>query len=154
MQMAKPITARLREAFEYSVIFLMEKVDDVVADLSEEDGRDIDTFDALKNSIRAVPYDLIEQTIQLRARDGEAFENSLTAMCAAICDTFRPATAADFVEKLNEDIRSEIELGKSKGRKVAREVREIQLHSDHRSPAQTLIMPSPNIAIGRRQQRE
>jgi hypothetical protein len=32
-----PITARLREAFEYSVIFLMEKVDDNVAYLSEED---------------------------------------------------------------------------------------------------------------------
>ena len=97
--MAKPITARLREAFEYSVIFLMEKVDDNVADLSEEDGRDIDTFDALKKSIRAVPHDLIEQTIQLRVRDGQAFENSLTAMCAAVCDTFRPANAAEFLAK-------------------------------------------------------
>jgi hypothetical protein len=61
----------------------------------------------------------------LRAKNGEAFDNSLTAMCAAICDTFRPATATEFVEKLNEDIRSEVELGRSKGRELAREVREL-----------------------------
>jgi hypothetical protein len=127
--MAKPIAARLREAFEYSVIFVMESVDDNVADLSEEQGRDIDTLAALKKSIRAVPHDLIEQTIQLRARNGEAFDNSLTAMCAAICDTFRPATATEFVEKLNEDIRSEIEFGKSKGRELARDVRELELEA-------------------------
>ena len=124
--MSKSMTARLSEAFEYSVVFLMEKADDIVGDLSEEDARDIDTFDALKKSISAVPHELIEQTIQLRASNSEAFENSLTAMCAAVCDTFRPAMAAEFVEKLNEDIRSEIELGKSKGREVADEVRELR----------------------------
>ena len=65
---------------------------------------------------RRLPPELIEQTIQLRVRNPEAFENSVSAMCAAVCDTFRPLTAADFVQKVNEDIRSEIELGKSKGR--------------------------------------
>jgi hypothetical protein len=61
-------------------------------------------------------YELIEQTIQLRTRNAEAFENSVSAMCAAVCDTFRPLTAADFLQKVNEDIRSEFEFGKSKGR--------------------------------------
>src|SRR5271155_4410654 len=76
--------------------------------------------------VRVVPHDLIEQTIQLRARDGEAFENSLTAMCTAVCDTFRPVTAAEFVEILNKDIRSEIELGKSIGREFAGKVQELR----------------------------
>jgi hypothetical protein len=89
-------------------------------------GRDIDTFDTLQKSICAVPHDLIEKTIQLRARNDEAFENSLTAMCAAVCDTFRPVTAAEFVEVLNKDIRSEIESGESIGREVARKRRELR----------------------------
>jgi len=124
--MSESVAARLEEAFEFSVIFFMEKVDDVVADLSEEDRRNIDTFSALQKSIHAVPPELIEQSIQLRARNEEAFENSLTAMCTAVCDTFRPVTAAEFVEVLNEDIRSEIELGKSIGREVARKRRELR----------------------------
>jgi hypothetical protein len=124
--MAKSLAARLEEAFEYSVIFHFEKVDDIVSDLTDEDGRNIETFNALKISIRAVPHALIEQAIQLRAINGEAFENSLTAMCAAVCDTFRPANATAFIEKLNEDIKSEIELGTSKGRDLVREGREIE----------------------------
>jgi hypothetical protein len=59
----------------------------------------------------------------------DAFENSLTAMCGAVCDTFRPGTAADFIERLNADIRSEIETGKSAGGEIAHFVREIQFHS-------------------------
>jgi hypothetical protein len=47
-------------------------------------------------------------------------------VCAAVCDTFRPATAEQFVVKLNEDLRSEIELGRSEGRKLAGEIREIK----------------------------
>jgi hypothetical protein len=124
--MSKSITARLCKAFEYSVVFVMEKVDDDVALLSEKDGRDIDTFVALKKSIHAIPHELIEQAIQLRARNPKAFQDSLRAMCAAVCDTFRPATAADFVEMLNQDIQSEIELGKSIGREFAGEVQKIR----------------------------
>lgn len=122
--MAKPVSARLREAFEHSVVYLWEKVDDIADDLSEEDVRDMETFDALEKSIRAVPHELIEQTIQLHAQNPQAFENSLGALCAAVCDTFRP-TAAEFVERLNEDIRSDIELGKSNGRDRAREISEL-----------------------------
>jgi hypothetical protein len=69
---------------------------------------------------------LIEQTIQLRARNEEAFENSVSAMCAAVCDTFRPVTAAEFIEKVNGDIRSELELGKSKGRERGAFLREVE----------------------------
>jgi dsRNA-specific ribonuclease len=127
--MAKTIAGRLSEAFEYSVVYLFEKVDDVAENMSEEDGRDIATFDALKKSLRAVPHELMEQTIQLRAQNPKAFENSVRAMCAAICDTFRPATAAEFVEMLNKDMRSEIKLSRSKGRDYADAVRRIEASS-------------------------
>jgi hypothetical protein len=83
-------------------------------------------LNALKRSIGAVPHELIEQTIQLHAQNPEAFENSVGALCAAVCDTFRPATATEFVEKLNEDIRSDIDLGRSKGRDYAREISDVQ----------------------------
>ena len=66
-----------------------------------------------------VPHELIEQTIQLRTRNYDTFENSLTATCSAVCDTFRPASAAEFIEMLNVDIRSEIDTGKSQGGDLA-----------------------------------
>jgi hypothetical protein len=124
--MAKSVIARLREAFEYSVVYICEKVDDIAENMSEEDVRDMETFDALKKSIRSIPHELIEQTIQLQAKDPAVFENSVVALCAAVCDTFRPATATEFVEKLNEDIRSDIELGRSVGRDYAREIEEMK----------------------------
>ena len=124
--MAKAIVARMREAFEYSKVYIWEKVDDVAEDMSEEDVRDLETFGALQRTIRAIPHELIEQTIQLHSQNSEAFENSILALCAAVCETFRPETAAEFVEKLNEDIRSEIEFGKSKGREYGQAAREFE----------------------------
>jgi hypothetical protein len=122
--MAKSVAARLSEAFEYSAVYIWEKVGDIAEDMSEKDVRDLATFGALEKSVRDVPYELIEQTIQLHARNSDAFESSLTVMCSAVCDTFRPATAAEFIEKLNADIRSEIDTGKSSGGEFARRKRE------------------------------
>ena len=122
--MAKALVARLREVFDEGQIYIWQKNGDLVENLSEEDARDMDTFVALQRSLRSIPHELIEQTIQLHSKNPEAFENSAQALCAAVCDTFRPVTAAEFVEKLNEDIRSEIEFGKSKGQEYGRAVRE------------------------------
>jgi len=126
--MAKSVSARLKEAFEYSVIFHLEKTE-FGHELTDDELRDIKTFEALEKSLRDVPHELMEQTIQLRVKNLDAFENSLTAMCSAVCDTFRPGTAAEFIERLNADIRSEIETGKSAGGEIAHFVREIQFHS-------------------------
>ena len=125
--MAQTVAARLSEAFRYSAVFYWEGVNDIAENLTDEEGRNIDTFDVLDKSIHDMPHELIERTIQLRAKNSKAFENSLTALCGSICDTFRPTTAAEFVEKLNEDIIAEIELGKSKGRDVASEVRKMEV---------------------------
>lgn len=117
--MFETVSTRLSQAFRYSAIFYWENVDDIAENLSDEEGRNTDTFDVLDRSIRDIPLVLIEKAIELRTSNPKAFRNSLTAMCAAVCDTFRPATAAEFVERLNQDIRSEIEAGKSIGREYA-----------------------------------
>jgi hypothetical protein len=126
--MAQSVSARLSEHFQWSRLFFLD-LPEFGDEITEEQGRNIDTFEALDNSLGAVPHELVEQTIQLRARNPEAFENSVSAMCAAVCDTFRPATAAEFVEKVNEDIRSELELGKSKGRERGAFLREVEAMS-------------------------
>jgi hypothetical protein len=125
--MARTVAARLSEAFRYSAVFYWENVNDIAEKLTDEEGRNIDTFDVLDKSIHDIPHELIERTIQLRAKNSKAFENSLTALCGSICDSFRPVTGAEFVERLNDDIRSEIEFGKSEGRDVASEVRKLEV---------------------------
>jgi hypothetical protein len=123
--MARSVSARFSEHFQWARDFFLELAE-FGKELTEEQSRNIATFEALDNSLADVPHELIERVIQLRARNAEAFENSVSAMIGAVCDTFRPATAAEFIEKVNEDIRSELELGKSKGRERGAFLREVE----------------------------
>jgi hypothetical protein len=123
--MAQSVTAFLSEHFLCSAHFFLEQTD-TGGKLTEEEWRSVKTFEDLDDSIERLPPELIEETIQLRARNAEAFENSVSAMCAAVCDTFRPLTAADFLQKVNEDIRFEFEFGKSKGRERGVLLRELE----------------------------
>jgi hypothetical protein len=100
--MTQSVPAFLSEHFICSAHFFLEQTD-TGGKLTEEQWRNVKTFEDLDNSLDGVPLELIEQTIQLRARNAEAFENSVSAMCAAVCDTFRPLTAADFLQTVNED---------------------------------------------------
>src|ERR1700722_17344948 len=125
MTMNQSAPAFLSEHFVCSAHFFLEQTD-AGGKLTEEQWRNVKTFEDLDNSIDSVPLELIEQTIQLRTRNAEAFENSVSAMCAAVCDTFRPLTAADFLQKVNEDMRSEFEFGKSKGRENSEIMREVE----------------------------
>ena len=103
----REMSERLAEAFEYSAIWYFEKVDDMVEELTEEDGRNIDTFRALEKSVNEMSPALIQDAADLAAKYPELFEQSLTTLVSSVCDQFRPATAAEFVEKLNRYIRSE-----------------------------------------------
>jgi hypothetical protein len=100
--MTQSVPAFLSEHFICSAHFFLEQTY-TGGKLTEEQWRNVKTFEDLDNSLDGVPLELIEQTIQLRARNAEAFENSVSAMCAAVCDTFRPLTAADFLQTVNED---------------------------------------------------
>jgi hypothetical protein len=103
--MYREMTARLEQAFEYSAIWHFEMVDDRVEELTEEDGRDIDTFRALEKSVREISPALMQDTADLAAKYPEVFEQLLITLCGSVCDQFRPATAADFVGQLNIFIR-------------------------------------------------
>jgi hypothetical protein len=98
---------RLEVAFEYSAIWYFEKVDDMVEELTEEEGRNIDTFRALEKSVKDILPALMQDVTELASKYPDVFELSLTTLVSSVCDQFRPATAADFVEKLNDYIRSE-----------------------------------------------
>jgi hypothetical protein len=121
------VTARLSEYFQRSEHFFLEGID-FGEEPTDEQARNIMNFENLDKSVVEVSSELIEQTIQLRALNEEAFENSVSAMCSAVCDTFRPATAA--VEKANEDIRSELGLSKSKGRERGACMRQLEAMAD------------------------
>jgi hypothetical protein len=123
--MTQSVSANLSEHFLWARDFFLE-LTEFGKELTEEQSRNITTFEALDKSLGDVPHELIEQAIQLRARNAEAFANSVSAMIGAVCDTFRPVTAAEFIEKVNEDIRAELERGKSKGREQAAFIREIE----------------------------
>jgi hypothetical protein len=98
---------RLEQAFEYSAIWYFEKVDDMVEELTEEDGRNIDTFRDLEKSVNDISPALMQDAAELAAKYPDVFELSLTTLVSSVCDQFRPATAAEFVEKLISYIRYE-----------------------------------------------
>jgi hypothetical protein len=123
--MTQSVPAFLSEHFVSSAHFFLEQTD-TGGKLTEEQWRNVKTFEDLDGSVGSLSPELVEQTIQLRARNPEAFENSVSAMCAAVCDTFRPLTAADFLQRVNEDIRSEFEFGKSQGREHGVLLREVE----------------------------
>jgi hypothetical protein len=62
------IAKRLAEAFEYSAIWYFEKVDDMVEELTEEDGRNIDTFRALEKSVNEISPALMQDAAELAAK--------------------------------------------------------------------------------------
>jgi hypothetical protein len=101
------VTERLAEAFEYSAIWYFEMVDDMVEELTEEDARNIDTFRALEKSVMEMSPALMQDAADLAANYPELFEQALTTLVSSVCDQFRPATATEFVEKLNGYIRRE-----------------------------------------------
>jgi hypothetical protein len=112
--MAKSVITKIRKVLLCAAHFDLERGCEFDQPLTEEEWRRIRTWQALEASVEAVPHEIIEQTVQLRARNPEAFENSTLALCNAIGDDFSPA-AAEFVERINNDMRSEIDLGPKQG---------------------------------------
>lgn len=96
---------RLDEAFEYSAIFYLEKLD-MDGKLTDEEDRNIDAFRALQESAKEMPRTLKRAVAELRAKHPDAFEQSLLSLCGRVNDAFRPATAAEFVMALVEKIES------------------------------------------------
>jgi hypothetical protein len=103
------VSERLDEAFEYSAIWYLEKADHTGEELTDEEGRNVDLFYTLQKSLKEVPPALIQDAADLAAKYPELFEQSLTTLVSSICDQFRPATAAEFVTRLNTFIQRSTE---------------------------------------------
>jgi len=99
------MSERLAEAFEYSAIWYLEKGE--FEELTEEEGRNVDTFRAFEEVVTEISPALMQDAAELAAKYPDVFEQSLTTLLGSVSDQFRPATAAEFVEKLNRYIRHE-----------------------------------------------
>jgi hypothetical protein len=96
---------RIAEAFEYSAIWYLEKGE--FEELTDEEGRNINLFYALEESVTEIPPALMQDVTELASKYPDVFELWLTTLLSSVCDQFRPATAAEFVEQLNTFIRRE-----------------------------------------------
>jgi hypothetical protein len=96
---------RLDEAFEYAAIEYLEKADHTGEELTDEEGRNVDLLYALQKSVKAISPELIQEASELEAKYPVMFEESLVTLLRSVSDQFRPATAVEFVEKLNNHIR-------------------------------------------------
>jgi hypothetical protein len=101
----REIAERLDEAFEYSAIWYLEKGE--FEELTDEENRNVKSFYALQESVKEMSPALMQDAADLATKHPELFEESLTTLVSSVCDQFRPATAAEFVEQLNTFIRRE-----------------------------------------------
>ena len=96
---------RMAEAFEYSAIWYLEKGE--FEELTDEEDRNVKLFYTLEESVAEIPPALIQDLTGLASKYPDVFEQWLTTLVSSVCDQFRPATAAEFVEHLNSFIRRE-----------------------------------------------
>jgi hypothetical protein len=102
--MSGAMAGRLAEAFEYSAVFFLE-LTDTGGQLTDEEGRNVDTFRALEESVKDIPAALLEDTAQLAEKYPDEFERWLYGLIGRVSDQYRPATAAEFVAKLNSHVQ-------------------------------------------------
>ena|ERR1700761_1054444 len=97
------VMARLEEAFEYSALWYLEKAEDGPK-LTPEQQRNVDTFYALRKSVKDMQPGLKQAVAELEEWHPKGFERSLLNLLGRVSDRFRPLTAADFVSAIFDDI--------------------------------------------------
>jgi hypothetical protein len=102
--MSNKMRKRLAVAFRYSAIWWLEKVEGG-EELTDEEDRNVNTFWVLAEAVADAPTALVQETAMLAAKHPRIFQRSLTASLSSVSDKYRPQTAAEFVEKLNERVR-------------------------------------------------
>jgi hypothetical protein len=95
--------ARLEEAFEYSALWYLEKAEGGPK-LTTEQERNVDTFHALRKSVKDMQPALKQAVAELEEWHSKGFERTLLNLLGRVSDRFRPATAADFVTALFDEI--------------------------------------------------
>jgi hypothetical protein len=75
---------------------------------SDEDESAIGTFEILLATVDAMPAPLVNAAEELRAAEPERFKNLLSRNLQAVGYGFSPAGATEFVEVLNQSVRSDM----------------------------------------------
>jgi hypothetical protein len=87
----------------------ISKKTDFGEDLTDEQGRNVDSFYALQKAVREISPALMQEASELAVKYPAVFQRSLESLLGSVSDQFRPATAAEFVERLNSHVRRETE---------------------------------------------
>lgn len=96
----------LRDSFEADFEWLMLSVDNIVEDLTPADDRATNILPKLMDTIESAPADMMADTTMLRERlDDAKFDELFLYRLISLGRSFFPETAAQFVEKLNGDLR-------------------------------------------------
>lgn len=98
--MISEMTERLAQAFKYAAVWYLEPTISGV-ELTDEEGRNVNSFRSFEMSVEDVPAALMEEMAELAKKYPDLYDNSLMTLLSSVSDTFRPATATEFVEKLN-----------------------------------------------------
>jgi hypothetical protein len=97
------VMVRLEEAFEYSALWYLEKAEDGPK-LTPEQERNVDTFYALRKSVKDMQPALKQAVAELAEWHPKGFDRSLLSLLGRVSDHFRPTAAADFVTALFDEI--------------------------------------------------
>lgn len=101
----------LRESFDADFEWLMTSVGDMVEDLPPHQNRALDILSRLSDTVEAVPADKAADTMMLLESLGQAkFNEVLLYRLESLGHSFLPATATQFVERLNGDLRIAVAL--------------------------------------------
>lgn len=101
--MPREMTERLKEAFEYSAIWHLEKTE-CGDELTDEEDRNVKAFYALRDSVKGIPPELMQRTENLARKHPGAFELSLSLFLDNVNDRFRPSTATEFVRPMTAHV--------------------------------------------------
>ena len=101
----------LEERFDFAAYHFMSALehdptpvsrDGSVRETTDAEGRMIDLFEKLRDSVDQIPAPMIKRTEELRDFVGpEQFEAALAAAIRGVAVTFRPNDASDFVKMLD-----------------------------------------------------
>jgi hypothetical protein len=110
MRVPVRIQRKLTETFQAAACFHYETSDIAHRKLTAEEDRNIESFEALAASVKDIPDALRQQTADLATRHRDVFEQTLRILVTHVSDEFRPATATEFVERLNRHVENVAEV--------------------------------------------
>jgi hypothetical protein len=104
------IQRKLAETFEAAAVWHYEISDIAHRKLTDEEDRNIESFEALAASVKDIPNALQEHAANLAKRHPDVFEQTLRILVTHVSDDFRPATATEFVTRLNRHVENVAEV--------------------------------------------